>query len=76
MSTFWSFTKTVLALGSIAILAAPALRRLGFLPPEQDSSAAALTGGDGPGEARGAPQPFVGVSEAGNGLDPFAAPRH
>lgn len=38
--SFWTTTKTALALVSIGILLTPALRKLGYLPPESDAAAA------------------------------------
>lgn len=77
MSTFWTVTKTALALGSVAILAAPTLRRLGFLPPADDAAqgtAQSTTPVTDPslGEARAAAQPHGNSNEAGNGAEPSA----
>ena len=33
--SYWTTTKTALALASIGILMTPVLRRLGYLPPEE-----------------------------------------
>jgi hypothetical protein len=38
--SFWTTTKTALALVSIGILVTPVLRKLGYLPPDASSDAA------------------------------------
>jgi hypothetical protein len=56
--SFWTTTKTALALVSIGILITPVLRRLGYLPPEDQPSPPDA-------EAEGGP-----LAEAGNGGAP------
>ncbi|MDB5970863.1 MAG: hypothetical protein JWQ90_3313 [Hydrocarboniphaga sp.] len=73
--SFWTTSKTVLALVSIGILMTPVLRRLGYLPPENSEAPAGdeAAGGNQTGAADAAP-PELNLPHNGSGGE--SAPRH
>ena len=73
--SFWTTTKTALALVSIGILITPVLRRLGYLPPEdQQVPVDAQTDADGLQIGSGATPPDLGLP--GNGAGEQSSSRH
>lgn len=78
--SYWTTTKTALALVSIGILVTPVLRRLGYLPPDHDQalpdSAAAADAPVTSNGAAGAPPELSLPRNGSDGSDGSSFPRH